>query len=59
MIAGSEADTYYFSAEAEARAGDPKELFTVDGATHIDLYDKPQFVPQVVAKLTGFYAKHL
>jgi len=59
MIAGSEADTRYFSEEAVAQAKEPKEVFVVDGATHIDLYDRPEFVPQVVAKLTDFYAKHL
>ena len=59
MIAGSHADTRYFSEEAVARAREPKEVFVIDGATHIDLYDKPEFVPQVVAKLTDFYAKHL
>jgi len=56
MIAGSEADTRYFSDETIAKA---KELFIVPGATHIDLYDRPQFVPQVVSKLAGFYAKYL
>jgi len=59
MIAGSEADTRYFSEEAIAKAKEPKELFVIPGATHIDLYDRPQFVPQVVSKLTDFYAKHL
>lgn len=59
MIAGSHADTRYFSEEAVDRAKEPKEVFVIDGATHIDLYDKPEFVPQVLAKLTDFYAKHL
>jgi len=59
MIAGSHADTRYFSEEAVDRAKEPKEVFVIDGATHIDLYDKPEFVPQVVSKLTDFYAKHL
>lgn len=39
MIAGSEADTLYFSQEAIERAEEPKELFIVPGRTHIDLYD--------------------
>jgi uncharacterized protein len=59
MIAGSEADTMYFSKEATDNAREPKELFIVPGATHIDLYDRPQYVPQVVAKLTDFYGKYL
>ncbi|MHA5048910.1 alpha/beta hydrolase [Streptomyces sp. SD15] len=59
MIAGSKADTRYFSEEAFEKAKEPKEVFVVDGATHIDLYDKPEFVPQVLGKLTDFYAKYL
>ena len=59
MIAGSEADTMYFSKEATDKAGEPKELVIIPGATHIDLYDRPQYVPQVVAKLTDFYSKYL
>ncbi|WP_405996158.1 alpha/beta hydrolase [Streptomyces sp. NBC_00986] len=59
MIAGSHADTLYSSKEAVAQAKEPKEVFVIDGATHIDLYDKPEFVPQVVSKLTDFYTKHL
>jgi len=59
MIAGSEADTMYFSKEATDKAGEPKELVIIPGATHIDLYDRPQYVPQVVAKLTDFYGKYL
>jgi fermentation-respiration switch protein FrsA (DUF1100 family) len=59
MIVGSKADTLYFSREAVEKAKQPKELFVVEGATHFDMYDQPQFVSQAVAKLTGFYAKHL
>jgi len=32
-------------------------LFVVKGATHVDLYDKPEFVSQVVAKLVEFFDK--
>lgn len=39
MIAGSKADTLYFSQDATAAAKEPKELYIVDGKTHIDLYD--------------------
>ncbi|MFG2423955.1 alpha/beta hydrolase [Streptomyces sp. NPDC048448] len=59
MIAGTEADTAYFSREAVEMAGEPKELFWVEGATHIDLYDKDAYVPTAVAKLTGFFKEHL
>lgn len=59
MIVGSKADTLYFSREAIEKAKDPKELFIIPGATHIDMYDKPQFVTPAVAKLTEFFGKAL
>lgn len=59
MIVGSKADTLYFSREVIERALDPKELFIIPGATHIDMYDKPQFVTPAVAKLTEFFGKSL
>jgi uncharacterized protein len=40
LIAGSEADTLYFSQNAYDKAKDPKELHIIPGATHIDLYYK-------------------
>jgi fermentation-respiration switch protein FrsA (DUF1100 family) len=49
--------SYSCSDEAYAKAREPKELFIVDGATHIDMYDKPQFVAPAVAKLKEFFAK--
>ncbi|AWW43028.1 DeoR faimly transcriptional regulator [Streptomyces sp. AS58] len=59
MIAGTEADTAYFSREAIEHANEPKELFWIDGASHIDLYDKEEYVPTVVAKLSSFFGEHL
>ena len=59
VIAGSKADTLFWSQEVYKKAKEPKELFVVVGATHIDLYDRPQFVTPAVAKLTAFFSQHL
>lgn len=59
MIAGTDADTRYFSEEAVDRAAEPKELFLVEGASHIDLYDRDEHVTPAVAKLADFFGKHL
>lgn len=59
MIAGTEADTRYFSEMAIEKAEEPKELFLIEGATHIDLYDKPQYVDPAVIKMTSFFRQHL
>lgn len=57
FIVGSKADTLYFTEDAYKRANAPKEIFTIENATHVDLYDKPEFVNQVVNKLTEFFDK--
>ncbi|GAB2539735.1 alpha/beta hydrolase [Nocardia heshunensis] len=59
LIAGSEADTLYFSQNAYRKANEPKELHLIPGASHIDLYYKPDYVPQVAEKLTEFFTKNL
>ncbi|MBC3191773.1 alpha/beta hydrolase [Pseudonocardia sp. C8] len=59
MIVGSDADTAYFSREAVEKAAEPKELFEIDGATHVSLYDRDEHVTPAVAKLTDFFGKHL
>ncbi|EFF89138.1 MULTISPECIES: alpha/beta hydrolase [Streptomyces] len=59
MIVGSDSDTAYFSREAIEQANEPKELFVVDGATHVSLYDKDEHVTPAVAKLTDFFGQHL
>jgi uncharacterized protein len=43
LIAGSEADTLYMSQDAIEKAKEPKELHIIDGASHIDLYWKPEY----------------
>ena len=42
-----------------ALSNGPKELFVVGGATHIALYDMPEYVDQAVAKLASFFGAHL
>ncbi|KUM78415.1 alpha/beta hydrolase [Streptomyces curacoi] len=59
MIAGTDADTRYFTEEAIAQANEPKELYLIEGATHIDLYDKNEYVTPAVAKISEFFGKHL
>lgn len=55
MIAGSDADTLPHSQNAIDRAQEPKELFLVDGASHVDLYDKPEYVTAAVEKMVPFF----
>lgn len=61
MIAGSKADTKYMTDEAFPKAvnAKSKELFIIEGATHIQTYWKPEYVSQVVTKLKGFYQINL
>jgi len=44
---------------AYQKAKEPKELLIIPGASHIDLYYKPEYVPQAVEKLTQFFNAHL
>ncbi|MEU9353551.1 alpha/beta hydrolase [Streptomyces griseoloalbus] len=59
MIIGSDANTAYISREAIAKATEPKELFVIDGATHVSLYDKDEHVTRAIAKLTTHFTTHL
>ncbi len=61
MIAGSKADTYYMTDDAfnKATNAKTKELFLINGATHIQTYWKPEYVLQAVNKLVTFYQTNL
>lgn len=61
MIAGSKADSLYMSQSAFGGAvnAKDKELFLIEGATHIETYWKPEYVNQAVERLTRFYGKSL
>ena len=59
IVAGSEAGSLWHSRElyAKARTTD-KELFTIDGATHMDLYAGER-VGQAMEKLSPFFKRTL
>lgn len=61
MMAGSKADSYYMTEEAFKKATNArtKELFLIDGATHIETYWKPVYVNQAVNKLVEFFRKNV
>jgi fermentation-respiration switch protein FrsA (DUF1100 family) len=59
VIAGSKADTLFWSRQVYEKAREPKELHVIEGATHIDMYDRPQFVAPAVGKLAEFFGRHL
>jgi len=61
MIAGSKADSLYMSEQAFAKASGThdKELFTINGATHIETYWVPEYVAAAMDKLAAFYARTL
>ena len=61
MIAGSKADSLYMTEKAFALATGTKnkDLFIIEGATHIETYWVPKYVDQAVSRLTQFYGKNL
>ncbi|WP_447951709.1 alpha/beta hydrolase [Chryseobacterium koreense] len=61
MMAGSKADTKYMTDEAFAKATNAKnkELFLIEGATHIQTYWKPEYVSQATSKLIKFFQANL
>jgi len=61
MMAGSKADSYYMTESAFnlATGTKEKELFLIQGATHIQTYYVPEYVGQAMNKLNGFFGKYL
>ncbi|MFT3821332.1 MAG: alpha/beta hydrolase [Rubrivivax sp.] len=57
LVHGEKAHSRYFSETAYAAAAEPKELVIVQGAVHVDLYDRMDKIP--FDKLTAFFLKHL
>jgi len=57
FIAGENAHSIEFSEDAYKLAAQPKELYIVPGAGHVDLYDRVDLIPW--DKLTSFFTEHL
>lgn len=61
MIAGTRADSLYMTEDAFVRASGTKdkELFRIDGATHIETYWVSKYVDAAIGKLTSFFGRTL
>ncbi|MFF7882727.1 alpha/beta hydrolase [Streptomyces sp. NPDC020794] len=59
VIVGREAVTSWMSVGAFQNARAPKELHWIDGAGHVDLYDKEPYVGPAAEKLTDFFRAQL
>jgi uncharacterized protein len=57
FIAGENAHSREFSEDAYKLAGEPKELYIVPGAGHVDLYDRVKLIP--FDKLESFFKENL
>ena len=61
MIAGTKADSLYMTEDAFAKAtgAKDKELYKLEGATHIETYWVPHYVNAAITKLNTFYTRTL
>lgn len=61
MMAGTKADSLYMTESAFKKASGTqnKELFLLDGATHIETYWVPRIVDQATSKLDTFFDKNI
>jgi fermentation-respiration switch protein FrsA (DUF1100 family) len=57
FVSGDQAHSREFSEDAYARAAEPKELFWVEGAGHVDLYDRTGLIPW--EKFSRFFRANL
>lgn len=57
LIAGEKAHSLYFSEDVYKLAAEPKELYIVPKAVHVDLYDKAEFIP--FDKIQKFFVENL
>lgn len=61
MVVGSKSDAIYLTDRAidKAKVAASKEKYVIEGATHVDMYDKQPYVDQAVKKLAEFFRAKL
>lgn len=59
VIVGSKAASRWMGEKAVELSTHEKELYVVEGATHVSLYDIPRDVDRAVPKLAEFFTAHL
>jgi uncharacterized protein len=59
MVAGHEAGSLWNSTALHGRVRSPKKLVIVEGGTHMDFYDVPQYVDRAVAEAALFFTENL
>jgi fermentation-respiration switch protein FrsA (DUF1100 family) len=57
LVHGENAHSRYFSETAFEAAAEPKELLIIEGANHVDLYDRMDVIP--FDRLQAFFEEHL
>ncbi|MFF0416281.1 alpha/beta hydrolase [Kitasatospora sp. NPDC004745] len=59
QVIGERAVTAWMAVEAHQRGTGPKEIHWIKGASHVDLYDKPEYIDPAIEKLTTYFTHHL
>ncbi len=59
MVVGMDADTKWMADEAIVDAREPKDLYLIDGASHVDLYDIDEHVTKATSRLVDYYREWL
>lgn len=57
FVVGDRAHSKFFSENAYAAASEPKEIYEVEDAEHIDLYDRKDRIP--FERIAGFFMKNM
>lgn len=57
MITAEKAATAWMTRDAFARAGQPKRLHVIDGATHVELYDLEDAVDAAILQFVDFFTE--
>ena len=58
-VVGENAGSKIFTQNFYDKAKEPKELVVIKGASHVDLYDKVDYIEQAVNKIDDFFNKHV